>query len=202
VIKPNELADLSTAEKESTLTGAFWGDAVTSAARRRDLSLEMRDSFASLGIASGDDGCSLLVDNATLKRLNPHALLAWIEKYSAEDAPLVLHRHHWRLSFVRIAYLRRVAGSATSSAGTISKTDLARETFNVAIQQLAAESVFIPSGHPQSLPTYRAFRRLVRALPSKLAAKVQKDAVAEVPADWAVLQRLDERLPLKNRTPV
>jgi hypothetical protein len=203
-LSPADVQQLSTADLQSTLSGAFWGDHVDSPSKRNALATEMRDAFAALGIVSGDENCSVLVDNATLRKVDPASLLGFINKYSGsvETTPLVLHRHHWRLCLCRMAYLRRVAGSAAASAGTICKRELAKDTFTTAVHQLAVEAIFIPAGHPHILPTYRAFRRLVAALPATLAASVQRDAAAEVAVDWTVLRALDNNFPLRGRKPI
>lgn len=183
------MTEMTMAEREATLTGAFWGPNVGQPGKtRQQLAARMRDSFNALGVVSGSDDCALLNLPSSLARIPLSDLFDFITLHSSDDSDLRLHRNHWRLSLVRMVYLRNLVAACSKTKST---KELERRTFDIAIDQLFTECFFMPSGHPHTLPTYRAFKALVGMLPPKLAAEVQKKALDLVPTDWEALAQLD-----------
>jgi hypothetical protein len=179
-----EVAAMSFEAREATLTGAFFAPTVA-ASRRAQLATRMRDYFASLCIVSPDSECSLLKAPHELLRCDLARVTQFLLDHGTAESDLRLHRHHWRLSLARLAYVRLVDEQLQRGANPVDKF-----TFEVLADQLATEGAFL-GGYHHALRTYRCFLACMRKLPPKLAAATQKRVLKEADVDWTTMRALD-----------
>ena len=132
------------------------------------------------------------------------------------DEGLRLHRHHWRLSLVRCAFLltswhytfeasaqkkasQKTTGQSDGATASGVEGDIDFSSFDyvspgcpfsisVLLDQMATETLFIPIGHPHALRSYRWFRRLTRGLKSDDVADLQRSASKILSADNSYFQ--------------
>ncbi|KAK7195699.1 hypothetical protein NESM_000500200 [Novymonas esmeraldas] len=195
-------------EAEATLTGAFFTNSSVDrdAAKQRALAQEMQTDFESLQVMD-DTGTEI---NLTLAGNVPpiqrtkqcNRLLGFLRKYGSSESVLRLHEHHWRLNLVRAAYVQETVRLCAVKGATPearqrepnSKTLFTptKTVYDVCLKQLAAESLFIPAGHPHSLTTYESYLYLVAILPPALAQTAQRSAQSVSNIRWTQLQQTKE----------
>ncbi|CUG88984.1 Hypothetical protein, putative [Bodo saltans] len=95
----------------------------------------------------------------------------------------------------RAAQSSRNKPSALMSPGGDEMMDLppipfCKGAFDAALDQMNAEAVLLPKGHPMALTTWRMWRKMMSQIPSKLAAGVQQRSLSAQwcpHVDWEVL---------------
>ena len=193
-----------TDEHEMAMTGAmFQAEARTDPELQRTLTASMRQAFDRLHLLD-PDGWPIPTKKAHGNRTSIASLLAFISTYSAAEGLLKLNTHHWRLCLARSAYLAEVfqyihnettserAARASSGVAASIANLLTKEAFEVAFAQLQSESIFIPTGHPFSLFSHRAFQQMVSQLPANLAKVVQRRALRIEHVDWRVFAEVEK----------
>ena len=177
---------------ELTLSGAYFaGEAKSNAALQKRLTAEMREEFEALHIFNNTSDPSVPIDTPVGSKIpkSPHALLSFVFKYTAPDALLRLHRNHWRVSVVRVAYLKQAAFvlSAQSKERTVPvRPFLEQRSFEMALQQLTTEALFVPKGHPYYASSFAIYKKMMAILPTKLVAALQAKS-RRYAVDWDAL---------------
>ncbi|CBZ30823.1 conserved hypothetical protein [Leishmania mexicana MHOM/GT/2001/U1103] len=209
-VRPEKSATRTKAqlEAELTLTVAFFTDSGVDrdAVKQRELREEMHKDFESLQIMD-DTGVEInltLVGNIPpIHRMNQcNRLLAFLRKYGSSESVLRLHDHHWRLNLVRAAYVQETVRLCAVKGATPdarqrdpnSKTLFVptKTVYDISLKQLAAEALFIPPGHPQSLTTYESYLYLLAILPPAIAQTAAYSAQSESNIKWKQLQETKE----------
>lgn len=184
----------SSDECELSLSGAYFDDSIANnIVQQKRLTHTMRDEFDALNVIDSRPGGPVDTPVAARIPVSPTKLLDFVEKYSKQDAPLRLHRNHWRLSCVRRAYMKQVDFVLTAQRDSMKKVTplrsiLERRSIDVVLQQMATETVFIPPGHPFYVTSESIFRKILAVLPDKLCAVVQSKA-RKLDVDWTFMAR-------------
>jgi hypothetical protein len=190
-------------EWEVAMTGAmFHPEARADPELQRTLTTTMRQAFDGLHLLD-QDGWPIPTKKAVGSRAAIAALLAFISTYSAQEGLLRLNTHHWRLCLARSAFLaevfqfihnettsERASRSGSGVAASIASV-LTKDAFEVAFAQLESEGIFVPTGHPFSLFSHRAFQQMVSQLPANLAKVVQRRAL-KLKVDWRVFSEVEK----------
>lgn len=180
-------------EKELSLSGAYFHESIeNNNVQQKRLTIDMRDEFEALNVIDSRPGGAVDTPAASRIPVAPGKLLDFVEKYTAADAPLRLHKHHWRLSCVRRAYMKQadfVLSAQQNSANrkvTPLRSIIEKRSIDVVLQQMSTENAFIPPGHPFYVTSESLFRKILAVLPDKLCAAVQSKA-RKLQVDWTFL---------------